>query len=91
MTANASVQKKSNMNIGVRVGWTRFMERANPVFVTVFTTALLALFLMPFLYMIFTSLRIKLRSRYHRRADLSCEVSHLYLRRGEQVHLYTKG
>ena len=57
MTANASVQKKSNMNLGVRVGWTRFMKRANPVFVTVFTSALLALFLMPFLYMIFTSLK----------------------------------
>ena len=57
MTANASVQKKSNINVGARPGWARFMKRANPAFVTLFTAALLAIFLMPFLYMVFTSLK----------------------------------
>ena len=57
MNANAALQKKSNTKVGPRPGWTKFIKRANPVFVTVFTTALLALFLMPFLYMVFTSLK----------------------------------
>src|SRR6202142_3457126 len=57
MSANAALLKKSNIKAGPRPGWTKFLKRANPVFVTVFTTALLALFLMPFLYMVFTSLK----------------------------------
>jgi multiple sugar transport system permease protein len=57
VTANASLQKKSKTYTGTGVNWTKFMRRANPAFVTVFTIAILAIFLMPFLYMIFTSLK----------------------------------
>jgi len=57
VTANASLQKKSKIYTGSGVSWTKFMKRANPAFVTVFTLAILAIFLMPFLYMIFTSLK----------------------------------
>ncbi|MGZ6316628.1 MAG: carbohydrate ABC transporter permease [Anaerolineales bacterium] len=57
MTANSVLQKKSTMRAGTRFSWTRFKRAANPVSVTALTTVLLALFLMPFLYMIFTSLK----------------------------------
>ena len=57
MTANASVQKKSNVRVEPGLSWRQFTKRANPAFVTVFTIAILAIFLMPFLYMIFTSLK----------------------------------
>ena len=54
---DASLQKKTVIKAGTGLNWTNFIRRANPAFVTVFTTALLAIFLMPFLYMIFTSLK----------------------------------
>jgi multiple sugar transport system permease protein len=38
-------------------GWSNFKKGTNTLFVTTLTVALLALFLMPFLYMIFTSLK----------------------------------
>ena len=57
MSAITALQKKIQRNAGAGLSWTKFMKRANPAFVTVFTIALLALFLMPFLYMIFTSLK----------------------------------
>ncbi len=54
---NAVLQKKSKMNIGAGFNWGKVRKIANPAFTTVFTLALLALFLMPFLYMVFTSLK----------------------------------
>ena len=57
MSANTFSQKKSKIDIAATMSWTKFKRKTSPVFVTLFAAALLALFLMPFLYMVFTSLK----------------------------------
>lgn len=57
MTANASLQKKTETRASSGLSWATLKKQASPFFVTGFAVAVLALFLMPFLYMIFTSLK----------------------------------
>ena len=57
MSANTFSQKKSKIDTAATMSWTEFKRKTSPVFVTLFAAALLALFLMPFLYMVFTSLK----------------------------------
>jgi len=57
MSTNSIFQKQSTMRAGSGFSWTKFRRTANPVVVTGLTTVVLGLFLMPFLYMLFTSLK----------------------------------
>ncbi|HVN16781.1 MAG TPA: carbohydrate ABC transporter permease [Anaerolineales bacterium] len=57
MSVNTSLQQKSVKKMDISLSWKKFVKRGNPLFITVVTTAILALFLMPFLYMVFTSLK----------------------------------
>lgn len=57
MSTASTLQARASATARPARGWTQFMKVANPTAVTAFATVLLALFLMPFLYMIFTSLK----------------------------------
>ena len=59
MSTNTAVQKGLQTKSQGSVGWWKFRKKASPAFVTAITIILLGLFLMPFLYMIFTSLKVK--------------------------------
>ena len=57
MSANSIIQKQATTRAGGGFSWTRFTRVANPTAATALATVILALFLMPFLYMLFTSLK----------------------------------
>jgi multiple sugar transport system permease protein len=57
MDASATLQKKSELSARPAVNWARLKKQVAPLVVTGAAALLLALFLMPFLYMIFTSLK----------------------------------
>lgn len=57
MSANSIVQKQATTRAGGGFSWTRLTRVANPTAATALATVMLALFLMPFLYMLFTSLK----------------------------------
>src|ERR1700690_1483848 len=57
MSATAIPQEKSETRPSVKISWNGIRKNFfSPLLVTVFAAILLAIFLMPFLYMIFTSL-----------------------------------
>ena len=56
MSTTSVLQANTRTPRGART-WTQFKKVGTPAAVTAFTTVILALFLMPFLYMIFTSLK----------------------------------
>ncbi len=57
MTTNAMLQKKPYVGARPKFRWSQVKKVAEGTSVTAFTTVMLALFLMPFLYMVFTSLK----------------------------------
>ncbi len=57
MRATSALQTRTSASLGARRSWAQIMRVANPTAVTAFATVILALFLMPFLYMVFTSLK----------------------------------
>lgn len=57
MSATSTLQAESFSRTGAARGWTRAKKIAVPTGATALTTVILALFLMPFLYMVFTSLK----------------------------------
>ncbi len=57
MTTHSILQKPAISRAGGNRRWNRFKKIAWPASVTAFATVLLGLFLMPFLYMVFTSLK----------------------------------
>ncbi len=57
MTANTMLKKQPVMRARMSFRLSTFKKIAGATFTTTFTTVLLALFLMPFLYMVFTSLK----------------------------------
>jgi multiple sugar transport system permease protein len=57
MSANTAVQKGLETKSQGSVGWWKFRKKVSPAFITAITIILLGIFLMPFLYMIFTSLK----------------------------------
>ncbi len=57
MSTNVAIQEDSKTKAGGQVNWARLRKIVSPTFTTAITTILLGIFLMPFLYMIFTSLK----------------------------------
>ncbi len=92
MSATSIPQEKSEKRSAAKISWNGIKKSfLSPFLVTAFAAILLAIFLMPFLYMIFTSLEYSNPGIYSGSTDLAGKEPHLYLSWTEHQDIHAKG